>query len=246
MPVLRLIRERFERERPLGRPADRRLPPRHDRDGEPDADPQGRRRGGRRCAASNPLSTKDDVAAALVAEYGIAVLRPARRGPRHVLRATSTPSPTRTRSSRWTTAATSSRCSTRSGRARSPRSWPGPRRRRPASSGSRRWPPTARSRFPVVAVNEAQTKHLFDNRYGTGQSHGRRDPAGDEHPPRRPERRRRRLRLGRARGSPRGCTGMGAHVAVIEVDPVRALEALMDGFQVMTVGRGRRRGASCS
>ena len=39
-----------------------------------------------------------------------------------------------------------------------------------ASSASRPWPPTAPWRFPVVAVNEAQTKHLFDNRYGTGQS----------------------------------------------------------------------------
>ena len=45
MPVLRLIRERFEREQPAGRAADRRLPPRHDRDREPDADAQGGRRG---------------------------------------------------------------------------------------------------------------------------------------------------------------------------------------------------------
>ena len=39
--------------------------------------------------------------------------------------------------------------------------------------------------FPVIAVNEAQTKHLFDNRYGTGQSHARRHPARDQHPHRR-------------------------------------------------------------
>ena len=90
--------------------------------------------------------------------------------------------------------------------------------------------------FPVVAVNEAQTKHLFDNRYGTGQSHARRHPPGDQHPDRRPQGRRRRLRLGRARASPSRMAGHGAHVAVVEVDPVRALEALMDGFQVMTAG----------
>ena len=40
--------------------------------------------------------------------------------------------------------------------------------------------------------------------------------------------------------------GHGAHVAIVEVDPVRALEALMDGFLVMTAQRGRRAGASCS
>ena len=50
MPVLRLIRERFERERPLDGLRDRRVPARHDRDREPDAHAQGRRRRGRRCA----------------------------------------------------------------------------------------------------------------------------------------------------------------------------------------------------
>ena len=94
------------------RPADRGLPPRHDRDRQPDAHAQGRRRRRSCSRASNPLSTKDDVAAALVAEYGIATY--ARRGEDRdtVLRAISTRSPTRTRRSRWTTAATSSRCST--------------------------------------------------------------------------------------------------------------------------------------
>ena len=86
MPVLRLIRERFERDRPL--------------DGlrigaclhvttETANLMRTLKAGGADVvlAASNPLSTKDDVAAALVAEYGIATLRPPRRGPRHVLRA---------------------------------------------------------------------------------------------------------------------------------------------------------------
>ena len=41
-------------------------------------------------------------------------------------------------------------------------------------------------------------------------------------------------------------SGHGAHVAVIEVDPVRAIEALMDGYQVMTAARGGAAGATCS
>ena len=52
----------------------------------------------------------------------------------------------------------------------SPRSSAGPRRRPPGSSGCAPWLPQASSRYPVVGVNEALTKHLFDNRYGTGQS----------------------------------------------------------------------------
>ena len=87
--------------------------------------------------------------------------------------------------------------------------------------------------FPVVAVNEAQTKHLFDNRYGTGQStiDGILRATNI-------------LIAGRnvaiagygwvGRGIASRMSGHGAHVAVIEVDPVRALEALMDGYQVMT------------
>ena len=100
--------------------------------------------------------------------------------------------------------------------------------------------------FPVVAVNEAQTKHLFDNRYGTGQSTvdgilratnillaGRKVVD-------------RRLRLGRAAGSRRACAGMGAHVAIIEVDPVprpRGADGRLPGHDRR---RGGRAGASCS
>jgi adenosylhomocysteinase len=88
-------------------------------------------------------------------------------------------------------------------------------------------------RFPVVAVNEALTKHLFDNRYGTGQSTVDGILRATN-----------LLLAGRnvaiagygwvGRGIASRMAGMGAHVAVIEVDPVRALEALMDGYQVMT------------
>ena len=88
-------------------------------------------------------------------------------------------------------------------------------------------------RYPIVAVNEAQTKHLFDNRYGTGQSTVDAIMRATNI-----------LLAGRkavvagygwvGRGIASRLRGMGAHVAVIEVNPVRGLEALMDGFTVMT------------
>ena len=96
-------------------------------------------------------------------------------------------------------------------------------------------------KFPVVAVNDAATKHLFDNRYGTGQS----------------------TIDGIIRATDillAGCTvvvvgygwcgrgvssrarGAGANVIVCEVDPIRALEAAMDGFRVMPIKQAARIG----
>ncbi len=87
-------------------------------------------------------------------------------------------------------------------------------------------------RFPIVAVNEALTKHLFDNRYGTGQStlDGLIRATNV-------------LIAGKTvvvcgygwcgRGLASRVAGLGAHVVVTEVDPVRALEAVMDGYRVM-------------
>ena len=86
--------------------------------------------------------------------------------------------------------------------------------------------------FPIIAVNEAQTKHLFDNRYGTGQSTidgiiratnvllaGKRFVIAG---------------YGWVgKGVAMRAKGMGAHVIVTEVDPLRAIEAAMDGFEVM-------------
>jgi adenosylhomocysteinase len=86
--------------------------------------------------------------------------------------------------------------------------------------------------FPIVAVNEAQTKHLFDNRYGTGQStlDGILRATNV-------------LIAGRVvvvigygwcgKGVSMRAKGAGAHVVVCEVNPLRALEAKMDGFEVM-------------
>ena len=86
--------------------------------------------------------------------------------------------------------------------------------------------------FPVIAVNDAQTKHLFDNRYGTGQSTLDGIIRATNV-----------LLAGRVfvvggygwcgRGLASRARGMGARVIVTEVDPLRALEATMDGFDVM-------------
>ena len=87
-------------------------------------------------------------------------------------------------------------------------------------------------KFPVLAVNDAMTKHLFDNRYGTGQS----DLDGII-------RATNILLAGKnftvvgygwcGRGVALRAKGHGAHVIVCEVDPLRALEASMDGYRVM-------------
>ncbi len=87
-------------------------------------------------------------------------------------------------------------------------------------------------RYPVVAVNEAQTKHLFDNRYGTGQSTIDGIIRATNY-----------LLAGSTvvvagygwcgRGIAMRARGMGANVIVTEVEPIRALEALMDGYRVM-------------
>ncbi len=86
--------------------------------------------------------------------------------------------------------------------------------------------------FPVVAVNDAMTKHFFDNRYGTGQSTLDGIIRATNV-----------LLAGKnfvvagygwcARGLAMRARGMGANVIVTEVDPMKALEAVMDGFRVM-------------
>ena len=88
--------------------------------------------------------------------------------------------------------------------------------------------------FPIVAVNDAMTKHLFDNRYGTGQSTLDGIIRATN-----------RLISGSifvvcgygwcGRGVAMRMRGMGANVVVTEVDPLRALEAVMDGYRVMPI-----------
>jgi adenosylhomocysteinase len=95
--------------------------------------------------------------------------------------------------------------------------------------------------YPIIAVNDANTKHLFDNRYGTGQSSldgilratnlliaGKRFVVAG---------------YGLCgRGVAMRARGMGAHVIVTEVDPLRALEATMDGYQVLPMAQAARVG----
>ena len=87
--------------------------------------------------------------------------------------------------------------------------------------------------YPIIAVNEAETKHFFDNRYGTGQS----TLDGITRATNLLWAGRRVVICGYGwcgRGVASRARGLGAHVIVTEVNPVRALEALMDGFGVMT------------
>jgi adenosylhomocysteinase len=229
MPVLRQIRERFAAERPL----------------------EGTRVGA--ClhvtaetanlmctldaagaqvvlCASNPLSTQDDVAAALVAEYGIPVF--ARRGVdrdgyyRHLNAVVDTaPQITMDDGCDLVSLLHQDRREKLEGViAGTEETTTGViRLRAMAADGA--------LAYPVIAVNEAMTKHLFDNRYGTGQSTvdgvlratnvllaGRRVVVAG---------------YGWVgRGIASRFRGMGSLVAIVEVDPVRAIEALMDGYEV--------------
>lgn len=96
-------------------------------------------------------------------------------------------------------------------------------------------------KFPVMAVNDAMTKHFFDNRYGTGQSTIDGIIRGTNI-----------LLAGKnfvvggygwcSKGIAMRAQGMGANVIVTEVDPLRALEAVMDGFRVMPMNEAAKIG----
>ena len=95
--------------------------------------------------------------------------------------------------------------------------------------------------YPIIAVNDAQTKHLFDNRYGTGQSTIDGIVRATN-----------TLIAGCAfvvcgygfcgKGVAMRARGMGARVIVVEVDPLRALEATMDGYEVMPIADAAKLG----
>jgi adenosylhomocysteinase len=239
MPVLRLIRERFEREQPL----------------------KGLRigaclhvttetanlmrtlvAGGAQVAlcASNPLSTQDDVVAALDTDYGIPTF--ARRGVdrdgyyEHLNAVVDTkPQITMDDGCDLVSLLHKERRDQLGGvLAGTEETTTGViRLKAMAADGA--------LAYPVIAVNEAQTKHMFDNRYGTGQSTvdgilratnvllaGRKSVVAG---------------YGWVgRGIASRLRGMGAHVTVVEVEPVRALEALMDGYSVMSAGEAAKWG----
>ena len=96
-------------------------------------------------------------------------------------------------------------------------------------------------RYPVILVNEAYTKHMFDNRYGTGQS----TIDGYLRAMNLLMASKRVVVVGYGwvgRGVASRCNGMGSKVIVTEVDPVKALEAHMDGFEVMPMSRAAKLG----
>jgi len=95
--------------------------------------------------------------------------------------------------------------------------------------------------YPIIAVNDADTKHFFDNRYGTGQSTIDGITRATNI-----------LWAGKkvvicgygwcGRGVAMRARGMGAHIIVTEVDPIRALEAVMDGYSVMPIAEASKVG----
>jgi len=232
MPVLRLIRERFVRERPL---EGIRLVACAHITTETANLARALKAGGADAVliASNPLSTQDDVAASLVADFGIPVF--AIKGEstevynRHV-RIALDHSPNVIIDDGGDVVATLIK----------------ERKELVAEViGSTEETTTGLQRlnamvkngvlpFPTIAVNDAQTKHFFDNRYGTGQSTIDGIVRATNV-----------LLAGRnvvvvgygwcGKGVAMRARGMGANVIVTEVNPVRAVEAVMDGFRVMPI-----------
>jgi adenosylhomocysteinase len=230
MPVLKLIRERFAREQPL---RGLRLGACLHVTSETANLAITLKAGGAevRLCASNPLSTNDAVAAALVARHGIPTF--AVRGEdatRYFSHITSVldgrPHQTMDDGADLVAELHRNRPELLSEvQAGTEETTTGViRLRAMAADGA--------LRFPIIAVNEALTKHMFDNRYGTGQStlDGLIRATNI-------------LLAGRTvvvcgygwcgRGLASRADGMGAHVVVTEVDPTRALEATMDGYEVM-------------
>jgi adenosylhomocysteinase len=239
MPVLRQVRERFAREEPL---KGIRLGACLHVTTETAVLMLTLKAGGAQLAlcASNPLSTQDDTAAALVLEYDVAVF--AHKGEDHA------------RYYRHIEAVLATRPQlTMDDGADLISQIHGARRdlagdvlggTEETTTGVVRLRAMERDgvlAFPVIAVNDADTKHLFDNRYGTGQSTidgilratnvllaGRTVVVGG---------------YGMCgRGVAARAHGMGAHVIVTEVDPMRALEAVMDGYRVMPMSAAAEQG----
>jgi adenosylhomocysteinase len=234
MPVLAEIRERFERERPL---EGHRVSACLHVTTETANLARTLQAGGADVllCASNPLSTQDDVAAALVSEYGIPVF--AIKGEdddtyySHITAAVDHhPQLTMDDGADVIGVLHSKRTDQLS------EIIGGTEETTTGVIRLRALEEEGRLGFPIVAVNEAKTKHLFDNRYGTGQSTIDGIIRATNV-----------LLAGRrfvicgygwvGRGVAMRARGMGAHVVITEVDPLRALEALMDGFEVLPTDR---------
>jgi adenosylhomocysteinase len=230
MPVLRLIKKRFRREQPLK--GIRVTADRHATTETANLMKTLQAGGAEiRLCASNPLSTQDDVAASLVQDDGIAVF--AIKGEdnktyyRHIQSAIEhQPQVTMDDGADVVSILHSKRKDLlKHVIGGTEETTTGVIRLR--SMADRRV-----LRFPVISVNDADTKHLFDNRYGTGQSTMDGIIRATN-----------RLICGSkvvvagygwcGRGIAMRAKGMGADVIVTEIDPVKGLEAVMDGFRVM-------------
>ena len=230
MPVLKLIGERFGREKPL---AGVRMAACLHVTTETANLALALKAGGADVVvcASNPLSTQDDVAAALVQEYGIPTFSIKGENDatyyQHINSALDTePQITLDDGADLVTTLHRQRSELLGNVIGGTEETTTGVVRLNAMAGDNQL------RYPVIAVNDAETKHFFDNRYGTGQSTldgitratnilwaGRRVVVGG---------------YGWCgRGVASRARGMGAHVIVTEVNPIRALEATMDGFTVM-------------
>ena len=239
MPVLRAIRERFAREKPL---KGVRLAACLHVTSETANLMRTLAAGGAKLAlcASNPLSTQDDVAAALVREFGVSTLAIKGEDRRtyyaHIDACLETkPNITMDDGADLVSRIHGSRRELAAG------VWGGTEETTTGVIRLRALAEAGRLLFPVIAVNDAGTKHLFDNRYGTGQSTVDGIIRATN-----------RLFAGRTvvtagygwcgRGFAMRARGMGAQVVVTEVDPLKALEAVMDGFAVMPMNRAARIG----
>jgi adenosylhomocysteinase len=183
--------------------------------------------------ASNPLSTQDDIAASLVEDHGISVF--AIRGEdrnsyyKHIDAALSI-SPHATMDDGADLVSTIHQSPARYGKniiGGTEETTTGVIRLQSLAAAGK-------LRYPVIAVNDAKTKHLFDNRYGTGQSTIDGIVRATN-----------RLLAGAVfvvagygwcgKGLASRARGMGSRVLVTEIDPVKGLEAVMDGFQVLSM-----------
>jgi len=239
MPVLRLIRERFEREKPL---QGVRIAACLHVTTETGNLMRTLKAGGAEIAlcASNPLSTQDDLAAALVKYEGISVF--AIKGEdketyyRHIHQALDIqPHITMDDGCDLVTVLHTER------REQLPQVIGGTEETTTGVIRLRAMQQEGVLQYPVIAINDAYTKHLFDNRYGTGQSTMDAIMRATN-----------LLIAGRkvvvigygwcGRGVAMRARGLGAHVIVCEVDPLKALEAIMDGYEVMPLAHAAKVG----
>lgn len=232
MPVLRAVRERFEKEKPL---TGYRLSACLHITTETANLARALKAGGAEITlcASNPLSTQDDNAASMVKDFGISVF--AIKGEdrdtyyRHMNKALDIkPNVTMDDGADLVSLLHGERQNLASNIVASMEE---------TTTGVIRLRAMEKQgilKFPVIAVNDAQCKHMFDNRYGTGQSTLDGIIRATDH-----------LIAGKkvvvcgygwcGRGVASRARGMGATTIVTEVDPIRAIEATMDGFWVMSM-----------